>query len=61
MRLIDRIRQAEKEYEKGEYVIWEPGMFAKSKSIKSVRVRQRTLKNLNKKKIIKENNSKKFF
>ena len=46
MRLINRIRQAEKEYDKGEYVIWEPGMFAKSKPKKLVRVRQRVLKKL---------------
>ena len=46
MQLIDRIRQAEKEYEKGEYVIWEPGMFAKLKSKKSVKVSQRSLKKL---------------
>lgn len=46
MRLISRIRQAEKEYDKGDYVIWEPGMFAKSKSKKSVKVRQRALKKL---------------
>lgn len=53
MRLIKRIHQAEKEYDKGEYFIWEPGMFAKSKPKKLVRVRQRTLKKLNKKKTYK--------
>lgn len=47
MRLINRIRQAQEEYERGEYVIWKPGMFAKSKPKKLVKeVRQHALKKI---------------